>query len=37
MRVFALENRAAAITANKRLENDASFYNSVLEQFGLQE
>jgi len=37
MRVFALENRAAAITANKRLEDDADFYADVLDQFGAQE
>jgi len=37
VRVFALENRAAAITANKRLENDAQFYSDVRRQFGAQE
>lgn len=34
IKTFALENRAAAITANKRLEADGDFYNDVLRQFG---
>jgi hypothetical protein len=33
LRRFALENRAAAVEANNRLVNDASFYNSVLGAF----
>jgi hypothetical protein len=33
LRTFALENRAAAIEANNRLVNDASFYESVLGAF----
>ena len=33
LRKFALENRAAAIEANNRLVNDASFYSSVLGAF----
>ena len=33
LRKFALENRAAAIEANSRLVNDASFYGSVMEAF----
>lgn len=34
---FALENRAAAIQANNRLENDAEFYNDVFREFSNQE
>jgi len=34
---FALENRAAAIQANNRLENDAEFYNDVFREFSDQE
>jgi hypothetical protein len=34
---FALENRAAAIQANNRLENDAAFYSDVFREFGNQE
>ena len=34
MRVFALENRRAAILANRRLENDAAFYAGVTKEFG---
>lgn len=33
IRVFSLQNRAAAIEANKRLENDAAFYNDVVKDF----
>jgi len=33
MKTFALKNRAAAIEANKRLEDDRSFYDDVLEMF----
>ncbi len=34
LRVFALENRAAAAQANRRLEADAAFYESVRNEFG---
>lgn len=34
MRTFALENRAAAIAANRRLEADAAFYDDVRREFG---
>ena len=34
VKVFALKNRAAAIEANRRLENDATFYDDVLALFG---
>jgi hypothetical protein len=34
---FALQNRAAAIQANNRLENDAAFYSDVFREFGNQE
>lgn len=34
LRVFALENRAAAIQANARLEADAAFYEDVQREFG---
>lgn len=37
IRTFALENRAAAITANRRLESDAMFYSDVLRLFGPEE
>lgn len=33
VRVFALENRAALIEANRRLDNDADFYDDVLRLF----
>jgi len=33
MKTFALKNRAAAIEANNRLENDRTFYDDVLEMF----
>jgi hypothetical protein len=33
IKTFALKNRAAAVEANNRLINDASFYSSVLEAF----
>lgn len=36
IRTFALENRAAAITANRRLEADADFYENVQREFGLK-
>lgn len=32
--VFALENRAAAEEANRRLAGDAAFYGDVRRQFG---
>ena len=34
IKTFALENRAAAITANRRLEADSDFYGDVLRLFG---
>jgi hypothetical protein len=37
LRVFALENRAAASLANRRLENDAAFYEDVRREFGAKE
>lgn len=33
IKVFSLQNRAAAIEANQRLKNDASFYNDVVKDF----
>ena len=37
LKVFALENRAAAAQANRRLEADAVFYESVRKEFGAKE
>jgi hypothetical protein len=37
VRTFALENRAAAHQANRRLENDRAFYEDVRREFGSQE
>lgn len=37
LRAFALENRAAAIQANHRLESDAAFYEDVRREFGAKE
>jgi len=34
VKTFALENRAAAINANRRLEDDAQFYGDVQSEFG---
>jgi hypothetical protein len=36
IKTFALENRAAAITANRRLQDDASFYERVQQEFGVE-
>jgi len=36
IRAFALENRAAAHQANRRLENDRAFYEDVRRDYGAQ-
>lgn len=36
VKTFALENRAAAIQANRRLESDAAFYEDVRREFGAE-
>ena len=33
VKVFGLQNRAAAIEANQRLQNDAAFYKDVVKDF----
>jgi hypothetical protein len=35
--IFALENRRAAILANRRLENDSAFYRDVQREFGAKD